>query len=82
MKSHESELGEPTAAQLAAIEAEWPVIAAEIALVDAEIRILAAEAAPGPLDWRRLRRARRRVLSEQGGAAAVVASASDRPAVA
>lgn len=31
---------EPTADELAAIEAEWPVIAAEVALVDAECQYL------------------------------------------
>ena len=29
--------GEPTAADLAAIEAEWPLIEAELAVLDAEI---------------------------------------------
>ena len=29
---------EPTAAELSAIEAEWPLIEAELAVVDAEIR--------------------------------------------
>ena len=53
---------EPTAANLAAIEAEWPLIEAELAVVDAEARLLAA-GRPSPLDWRRLRRAQRRVLS-------------------
>jgi hypothetical protein len=58
-------LGEPTAADLAAIEAEWPLIDAELALLDAEIRALAAAAGPSPLDWRRLRRSQRRVLAAQ-----------------
>ncbi|MEU4676514.1 DUF6284 family protein [Micromonospora sp. NPDC023737] len=50
---------EPTAADLAAIEAEWPLIAADLDLLDAEITMLYAEdrGSPSPLDWRRLRRA-------------------------
>jgi hypothetical protein len=35
---------------------------AELALLDAEIRALTAAGGPSPLDWRRLRRAQRRVL--------------------
>ena len=54
--------GEPTAADLAAIEAEWPLIDAELAVVDAEIRILST-GRPVPLDWRRLRRAERQMLA-------------------
>jgi hypothetical protein len=53
---------EPTLADLAAIEAEWPVIEAELDVLAAEIRLLTATA-PAPLDWRRLRRAERRVLA-------------------
>ncbi|TDC39056.1 hypothetical protein E1211_05150 [Micromonospora sp. 15K316] len=50
---------EPTAADLAAIDAEWPLIAAELDVLDAEIMMLYAEDRGGPtvLDWRRLRRA-------------------------
>jgi Family of unknown function (DUF6284) len=62
----------PTADELAAIEAEWPLIDAEIALVDAEIRLLAAEGGPSALDWRRLRRAEHRVMREM---AALLATA-------
>jgi hypothetical protein len=54
---------EPTAAELAAIEAEWPLIDAELAVLDAQIRALSAAGGPSPLDWRRLRRAERRVLA-------------------
>ncbi len=54
---------EPTADDLAAIEAEWPLIDAELAELDASIRVLLAEGGPSPLDWRRLRRAERRVLA-------------------
>ncbi|MGI5523587.1 DUF6284 family protein [Micromonospora sp. CA-259024] len=54
---------EPTAADLAAIDAEWPLIAAELDLLDAEITLLYAEDHGGPteLDWRRVRRAEARV---------------------
>jgi hypothetical protein len=55
--------GEPSVADLAAIEAEWPLIEAELAMLDAEIRALSAAGGPSPLDWRRLRRAQRRVLA-------------------
>lgn len=54
---------EPTAADLAAIDAEWPLIAAELDLLDAEITLIYAEdhGGPSPLDWRRVRRAKARV---------------------
>ncbi|MEU8185638.1 DUF6284 family protein [Micromonospora sp. NPDC049047] len=54
---------EPTAADLAAIDAEWPLIAAELDALDAEITLIYAEdhGGPSPLDWRRLRRAEARV---------------------
>jgi hypothetical protein len=55
----------PTAADLAAIEAEWPLIEAGLAVIDAQIRVLSAAGGPAPLDWRRLRRAQRRVLAAQ-----------------
>lgn len=68
---------EPTAAELAAIEAEWPLIEAELAALDAQIRILTANGGLSALDWRRLRRAERRVLAARralaGPAAADVA---------
>lgn len=54
---------EPAAADLAAIEAEWPVIDAELARLDAEITALSGVGGGSPLDWRRLRRAERRVLA-------------------
>jgi hypothetical protein len=54
----------PTPEELAAIEAEWPLIAAEMDLVNAEIRALTADGGPSPLDWRRLRRAEHRVMRE------------------
>ncbi|MFI6261366.1 DUF6284 family protein [Micromonospora sp. NPDC051006] len=54
---------EPTAAALAGIESEWPLIAAELDVLDAEITLICAEdrGGPSPLDWRRLRRAEARV---------------------
>jgi hypothetical protein len=55
--------GKPSAADLAAIEAEWPLIEAELAVLDAQIVALSAVGGPSPLDWRRLRRAERRVLA-------------------
>lgn len=55
---------EPSAAELAAIESEEPLIFAELAMLTAEIGILASaeRGGPTPLDWRRLRRANRRVI--------------------
>ena len=57
---------EPTAADLAAIDAEAPLIDAELAWLDAEIALLNADDRGGPtdLDWRRLRRAEARVIRE------------------
>ena len=66
---------EPSAAALAAIEAEWPLIEAELAVVDAEIRALSAVGGPSPLDWRRLRRVQRRVLAARLRLAAPAADA-------
>jgi len=54
----------PTPDELAAIEDEWPVIAAELELTGAEIAVLNAHPHPTELDWRRLRRAERRVARE------------------
>jgi hypothetical protein len=57
---------EPTAADLAAIATEQPLIDAELAWLDAEIAMLNADDRGGPtaLDWRRLRRAEARVIRE------------------
>lgn len=68
---------EPTLAELAAIDHEMPLIEAEIAVVDAEIDIIRAGYGASELDWRRLRRARHRVLR----AAAALASTTIPPAV-
>lgn len=57
------EFGEgPSAAELAEIEREWPLIAAELDLLDAEIAVLSVEGRVSVLDRRRVRRAERRVL--------------------
>ncbi|MFC7530491.1 DUF6284 family protein [Actinoplanes sp. GCM10030250] len=63
MRTHSLPLGEPTPAELSAIEAEWPLIEAELSLLDAEISLInvADHGGPSPLDWRRLRRAEARV---------------------
>lgn len=55
------ETTEPTTAELAAIEAEWPVIEAELSVLDAEIALITT-ARPSALDWRRLRRAEARLI--------------------
>ena len=60
------EASEPTAADLAAIEAEWPVIEAELGVLDAEIAALSHDGGPSALDWRRVRRARRQLLAVLG----------------
>ncbi|WP_411132176.1 DUF6284 family protein [Streptomyces sp. 030-HV] len=52
---------EPTDAELDVIELEMPAILADVDLVDAEIAAL--ERAPGALDARRIRRARRKALA-------------------
>jgi hypothetical protein len=66
----------PTPQELAAIEAEWPLIAAELELTSAEIRALAAEPHPTALDWRRLRRAEHRVAREAKALACRLAATS------
>jgi len=53
---------EPSAADLAGIELEWPLIAAELDLLDAEIAFITAGPYASVLDRRRIRRAERRVL--------------------
>jgi hypothetical protein len=57
---------EPSAADLDAIEREWPLIAAELDALDAEISLIYAEDRGGPteLAWRRVRRAAQRVMRE------------------
>ncbi|MBW6432722.1 hypothetical protein KZ829_03075 [Actinoplanes hulinensis] len=55
---------EPSSEDLAAIEAEWPLIEAEMLLVAAEIAwaIAAERGGPSPMDWKRLRRAESQVV--------------------
>ena len=64
---------EPSAADLAAIEAEWPQIARDLAALDGQIRRLVAADRVDELAVRRDRRARRRVLRPAAGRVAVVA---------
>ncbi|TDU89181.1 hypothetical protein EV138_2741 [Kribbella voronezhensis] len=54
---------DPSPADLAAIEREWPLIAADLDLLNAEIACLIAGPNVSALDWRRIRRAERRVLT-------------------
>jgi hypothetical protein len=54
---------DPSAAELAAIEQEWPLIAAEVDLLDAQIAYINAGPVASVLDRRRMRRAERRVLA-------------------
>ncbi|CAH9416069.1 hypothetical protein SGL43_03091 [Streptomyces globisporus] len=53
--------GEPSDAELDAIETESPLILAEVALLDAQIMTI--DRTPTELDQQRIRRARRRVLA-------------------
>ncbi|WP_112248099.1 DUF6284 family protein [Kribbella monticola] len=53
---------EPSAAELAAIEREWPLIAAELDLLDAQIALINAGPNASVLDGRRVRRAAHRVI--------------------
>ncbi|MFJ3998638.1 DUF6284 family protein [Streptomyces parvus] len=53
--------GEPSDAELDAIETESPLILAEVALLDAQIMTI--DRIPSELDQQRIRRARRRVLA-------------------
>ncbi|MFD5322914.1 DUF6284 family protein [Streptomyces sp. NPDC127092] len=55
--------GEPSGAELDAIELEMPLILAEVDLLDVEIDLLDRPATV--LDERRIRRARNRVLAER-----------------
>lgn len=55
---------DPTDAELAAIDAEWPVIEAELAELDAVIRIVSASHEPSRIEVQAYRRAQRRVLRE------------------
>ncbi|MEU7840635.1 DUF6284 family protein [Micromonospora sp. NPDC049114] len=81
MRKYPLQVDEPTPAELAAIEAEWPLIEAELSVLDAEISLInaAAHGGPSPLDWRRLRRAEARVTRV---AVALAVRPADRKAVA
>ena len=53
---------EPSAADLAAIEQEWPLIEAELDLLNAQIAFINAGPYASVLDGRRVRRAAHRVI--------------------
>jgi hypothetical protein len=53
---------EPSAADLAAIEREWPLIEAELDLLNAQIALVNAGPNVSVLDGRRARRAAHRVI--------------------
>ncbi|MET9269378.1 DUF6284 family protein [Kribbella sp. NPDC003557] len=53
---------EPSPADLAGIEQEWPLISAELDLLDAQIAFINAGPYASELETRRIRRAQRRVL--------------------
>lgn len=55
----------PSEADLAKIDREWPLIAADLDVLNAQIAQLNAGPFASDLDWRRLRRAERRVLAVQ-----------------
>lgn len=55
--------GEPSNAELDAIEQEMPLVLAEVALLDAQIMTI--DRSPTELDERRIRRARNRVMAER-----------------
>jgi hypothetical protein len=56
---------EPSAAELAAIDAEMPLIRAEVELLDVRIGLMDRPRGLSELDARRLRRAERRLLAER-----------------
>jgi hypothetical protein len=60
---HAADSEDPSAAEMAEIEQEWPLIAAELDLLDAQIAYINAGPAASVLDRRRVRRAERRVLA-------------------
>ncbi|MFJ9525068.1 DUF6284 family protein [Streptomyces cyaneofuscatus] len=70
--------GEPSDAELNAIEVESPLILAEVALLDAQIMTI--DRAPSELDARRIRRARRRVLAARRDLANRTAAATETTA--
>lgn len=70
---------EPTVTDLAAIEAQWPLIEAELALLDAQITAQ-RPGGPSALDRRRVRRAARRVLTARLGLLATCPAGMERGA--
>ncbi len=64
MKNDRDSTEEPTAADLAAIENEWPLIEAEIELLDVQITILDARRPVDEVTARRLHRTRDAVVGE------------------
>ncbi|MFE3647693.1 DUF6284 family protein [Streptomyces sp. NPDC059152] len=70
---------EPTAAELAAIEDEMPLITAETDLLDAYVTVMDRPATE--LDERRIRRARRRVLAARRDLANRTAASNELPEV-
>ncbi|KQX36540.1 hypothetical protein ASD97_20955 [Streptomyces sp. Root63] len=67
--------GEPSDAELDAIETEMPAILADVVLLDAQIMTI--DRTPTELDERRIRRARRRALAARRDLANRTAGASD-----
>ncbi|MFJ2026330.1 DUF6284 family protein [Streptomyces sp. NPDC087897] len=67
--------GEPSDAELDAINREMPLILADVALLDAQIMTI--DRTPSELDHQRIRRARRRVLAARRDLANRTVGASD-----
>ncbi|MET8501623.1 DUF6284 family protein [Streptomyces microflavus] len=67
--------GEPSNAELDAIDTEMPLILADVALLDAQIMVI--DRAPSELDARRIRRAHRRVLAARRDLANLSAAATN-----
>lgn len=67
--------GEPSDAELDAIETEMPAILADVVLLDAQIMTI--DRTPTELDERRIRRARRRALAARRDLANLTAAATD-----
>jgi hypothetical protein len=54
--------GDPSPAELAAIDAEMPVITAEMKLLDVELAVMFGPRPVLPIDWTRVRAAEREVI--------------------
>ncbi|MFD3906496.1 hypothetical protein HXS80_08320 [Streptomyces sp. CB04723] len=70
--------GEPSDAELDAIELEMPAILADVVLLDAQIMTI--DRTPSELDHQRIRRARRRVLAARRDLANRTTAATDTTA--